>query len=266
MPSPPLIAFAHVGKSFAGGRGAQPVLAVDDVSLEVAEGEFLAVVGGSGSGKTTLLRLANRLIEVDRGSITVEGEDISAADPVALRRRIGYVFQSGGLFPHFSVAGNIGITPKLLGAPAAAIAARVDELLDLVRLDRVQYRDRFPHELSGGQRQRVGVARALAARPRIMLMDEPFGALDPLTRDALGDDFRDLHRKLGLTTIMITHDMTEAILLADRIAVMRGGRLLAQGTPSQLSESRDAYVGELLRTPRRQAERISMLLPRDGAA
>jgi osmoprotectant transport system ATP-binding protein len=150
--------------------------------------------------------------------------------------------------------------------PAAEIASGVDELLDLVRLDRAQYRDRFPHELSGGQRQRVGVARALAARPKIVLMDEPFGALDPLTRDALGDDYRALHRKLGLTTVMITHDMTEAILLADRIAVMRAGRLLAQGTPLQLSESDDAYVGELLRTPRRQAERLAALLPRDGAA
>ena len=137
-----------------------------------------------------------------------------------------------------SVAGNIGITPKLLGAPAAEIAARVDELLDLVRLDRAQHRDRFPHELSGGQRQRVGVARALAAKPRIVLMDEPFGALDPLTRDALGDDYRALHSKLGLTTVMITHDMTEAMLLADRVAVMRGGRLLAQGTPAELSRQR----------------------------
>ena len=264
--APPLIAFAHVGKSFDGGRGAQPVLAVDDVSLEVAGGEFLAIVGGSGSGKTTLLRLANRLIEADQGHITIEGEDVRAVDPVSLRRRIGYVFQSGGLFPHLSVAGNIGITPKLLGRPAAEISARVDELLDLVRLDRGEYRDRFPHELSGGQRQRVGVARALAARPRIVLMDEPFGALDPLTRDALGDDFRDLHRKLGLTTVMITHDMTEAILLADRIAVMRAGRLLAEGTPADLAKSSDAYVGELLRTPRRQAERLNQLLPRDGAA
>jgi osmoprotectant transport system ATP-binding protein len=142
----------------------------------------------------------------------------------------------------------------------------VDELLDLVRLDCTRYRDRFPHELSGGQRQRVGVARALAARPKIVLMDEPFGALDPLTRDALGDDYRDLHRKLGLTTVMITHDMTEAILLADRVAVMHGGKLLAQGTPAQLSQSGDPYVGELLRTPRRQAERLNELLPRDGAA
>jgi osmoprotectant transport system ATP-binding protein len=262
MPSPPRIAFAHVSKSFDGGR----VKAVDDVSLEVADGEFLAIVGGSGSGKTTLLRLANRLIEADSGHITVEGEDVRAVDPVALRRRIGYVFQSGALFPHISVAGNIGITPKLLGKPATEISARVDELLDLVRLDRGAYRDRYPHELSGGQRQRVGVARALAARPKIVLMDEPFGALDPLTRDALGDDFRDLHRKLGLTTVMITHDMTEAILLADRVAVMRGGKLLAQGTPAQLSGSGDAYVGELLRTPRRQAERLNVLLPRDGAA
>jgi osmoprotectant transport system ATP-binding protein len=266
MQTTPLIAFAHVGKSFDGGRGAERILAVDDVSLDVAEGEFLAIVGGSGSGKTTLLRLANRLIDADSGSITVEGEDVRATDPVRLRRRIGYVFQSGGLFPHMSVADNIGITPKLLGWPVAEIASRVDELLDLVRLDRAQHRDRLPHELSGGQRQRVGVARALAAKPRIVLMDEPFGALDPLTRDALGDDYRALHRKLGLTTIMITHDMTEAILLADRVAVMRAGKLLAQGTPEQLSNSDDAYVGELLRTPRRQAERLAVLLPRDGAA
>ena len=262
MAAPALIAFAHVGKSFDGGH----IRAVDDVSLDVAEGEFLAIVGGSGSGKTTLLRLANRLIDADSGSITVEGEDVRAVDAVSLRRRIGYVFQSGGLFPHMSVADNIGITPKLLGAPAAEIAARVDELLDLVRLDRAQHRDRLPHELSGGQRQRVGVARALAARPRIVLMDEPFGALDPLTRDALGDDYRALHTKLGLTTVMITHDMTEAILLADRVAVMRTGRLLALGTPSELSDCADAYVGELLQTPRRQAARLKVLLPRDGEA
>ncbi|UGY16420.1 ATP-binding cassette domain-containing protein [Bradyrhizobium septentrionale] len=262
MPATPLIAYAHVGKSFDDGR----VVAVDDVSLDVAEGEFLAVVGGSGSGKTTLLRLANRLIEVDRGKIAVEGEDVSRIDPILLRRRIGYVFQSGGLFPHLTVAGNIGITPKLLGWPQPEISARIDELLDLVRLDRSQYRDRLPHELSGGQRQRVGVARALAAKPRIVLMDEPFGALDPLTRDALGDDYRTLHRELGLTTVMITHDMTEALLLADRVAVMHGGRLLALGTPAELTASTDGYVGELMRTPRRQAERLGALLPRDGTA
>jgi osmoprotectant transport system ATP-binding protein len=259
---PPLIAFAHVGKSFDGGR----VKAVDDVTLEVAAGEFLAIVGGSGSGKTTLLRLANRLIEADSGSITVQGEDVRALDAVSLRRRIGYVFQSGGLFPHISVAANIGITPRLMGTPAAEISARVDELLDLVRLDRAQYRDRFPHELSGGQRQRVGVARALAAGPRIVLMDEPFGALDPITRDALGDDYRSLHNKLGLTTVMITHDITEAILLADRVAVMRAGRLMALGTPAELSNSDEGYVSELLRTPRRQADRLRVLLPREAGA
>src|ERR1700716_553302 len=150
----PLIAFAHVGKSFDGGD----VRAVDDVALGVAEGEFLAIVGGSGSGKTTLLRLANRLIDADSGSITIEGEDVRAVDPIRLRRRIGYVFQSGGLFPHMSVADNIGITPKLLGTAAAEISARVDELYDLLRADRAQHRDRFPHQLSGGQRQRLGFA------------------------------------------------------------------------------------------------------------
>jgi osmoprotectant transport system ATP-binding protein len=259
MPSPPLIAYADVSKVFAGD-----VVAVDRVSLEVGKGELLAIVGGSGSGKTTLLRLANRLIEADGGRITVEGEDVRALDPVALRRRIGYVFQSGALFPHLSVAANIGITPKLLGWPAAEIAARVDELIALVRLDAV-HRDRLPHELSGGQRQRVGVARALAAKPQIVLMDEPFGALDPLTRDALRDDYRALHDKLALTTVLITHDMAEALLLADRIAVMRAGKLLALGTPAELSKNGDAYVAELLHTPRREAERLNALLPRDGA-
>jgi osmoprotectant transport system ATP-binding protein len=219
MPTTPLIAYAHVGKTFDGGR----VLAVDDVSLEVAEGEFLAIVGGSGSGKTTLLRLANRLIEADAGTITVEGEDVRSVDPILLRRRIGYVFQSGGLFPHLSVANNIGITPKLLGTPSAEISARVDELLDLVRLDRAQYRDRLPHELSGGQRQRVGVARALAARPRIVLMDEPFGALDAQTREVLQREVDRIWRATGCTIVFVTHDIWEAILLADRIVTMTAG-------------------------------------------
>jgi len=264
MPTQPLIAYSDVSKIFA-GRGEDRVVAVDHVSLEVAAGEFLAIVGTSGSGKTTLLRLANRLTEADQGTISVEGEDVRALDPVALRRRIGYVFQSGGLFPHMSVAANVGITPKLLGWRPDAIAARSDELLDLVRLDG-NHRDRLPHELSGGQRQRVGVARALAAKPNIVLMDEPFGALDPLTRDALRDDYRALHERLTLTTVMITHDMAEALLLADRIAVMHAGKLLALGTPAGLSKSADAYVADLLRTPRREAERLNALLPKDGAA
>ena len=214
------------------------MVAVDDVSLDVAEGEFLAIVGGSGSGKTTLLRLANRLIEADSGTITVEGEDVRSVDPIGLRRRIGYVFQSGGLFPHLSVAGNIGITPKLLGTPAAEIAARVDELLDLVRLDRAQYRDRLPHELSGGQRQRVGVARALAARPRIVLMDEPFGALDPL-------DPRCARRRFSRAAPQARadhrhdhprHDGSDPARRPHRGDARR--KLLAQGTPAELSEQR----------------------------
>jgi osmoprotectant transport system ATP-binding protein len=254
------IAYENVSKSFEHGR----VTALDNVSLDVAAGEFLAVVGGSGSGKTTLLRLANRLIAPDNGTVRVQGDDISDLDPIALRRSIGYVFQSGGLFPHMTVAENIGITPRLLGTSAQEISARVDELIDLVRLDR-SHRNRFPHELSGGQRQRVGVARALAAKPKIVLMDEPFGALDPLTRDALGADYRALHRSLGLTTVMITHDMAEALLLADRVAVMRAGHLVAQGTAQDLSRTGDAYVRELLDTPRRQAERLQELLPKGAA-
>ena len=266
MPVTPPISYVHVSKRFGDGHAGNGVVAVDDVSLDIAPGEFLAIVGGSGSGKTTLLRLANRLIDADEGTVMVEGEDVRSVEPAGLRRRIGYVFQSGGLFPHMSIAENIGITPKLLGVPPAEIAARVNELMELVRLDRGSHGDRPPSELSGGQRQRVGVARALAAKPRIVLMDEPFGALDPLTRDALGEEYRALHRELALTTVMITHDMTEALLLADRIAVMHVGRLLAVESPAGLSACDEPYVVELLRAPRRQAERVNALLPGAGAA
>lgn len=250
------IVYTEVSKAFDHGR----VRAVDDVSLNVPRGECLAVVGGSGSGKTTLLRLANRLLDADRGRVEVDGTDVRNVNPVALRRSIGYVFQNGGLFPHQTVAENIGITPVLLGIAPAKIASRVDELLALVRLEPTKYRERYPKELSGGERQRVSVARALAARPSIVLMDEPFGALDPLTRDALGEDYLRLHRELNLTTVLITHDMTEAMLLADRIAVMREGRLLGQGTPQQLDRIGDPYIGRLLDTPRRQTEKLRTLL------
>ena len=233
---------------------------LDGVSIDVGEHEFLAVVGPSGSGKTTLLRLINRLIDPSAGTVRVDGEDVRTVDPIALRRRIGYVFQGIGLFPHMTVAENIGITPLLLGRESDAIARRVDELIDLVRLDRTTHRQRFPHELSGGERQRVGVARALAANPRIVLMDEPFGALDPLTRDALSEDYRRLHDKLGLTSVMITHDMLEALLLADRIAVLRDGRLVAEGTPDALmAHTENDFVSELMQTPRRHAERLNAL-------
>src|SRR4051795_8420445 len=261
MTSAPLIELHRVSKSFDGGRG----FAVNDLSLTINRGSLIALVGASGSGKTTTCKFINRLIDPDAGEVRIDGRNVASIPPAELRRGIGYVFQGIGLFPHMRVGENIGITPQLLRWPRADIEARTAELLDLVGLPQT-YASRFPDALSGGERQRVGVARALAARPRIVLMDEPFGALDPLTRDALGDDYRSLHSKLGLTTVMITHDMTEAILLADRVGVMRGGRLLAQGTPAELSNTHDAYVGELLRTPRRQAERLNMLLRRNGAA
>jgi len=240
--------------------------ALGGVSLTVAKGEFLAVVGASGSGKTTLLRLANRLTDPTAGTVRFAGADVQTIDAVSLRRRIGYVFQGIGLFPHMTVAENIAITLRLLGVDLRDRSQRADELLDLVRLNRAEFRHRFPHELSGGQRQRVGVARAIAAKPEIVLMDEPFGALDPLTRDALGQNYRELHTTLGLTTVLVTHDIVEALLLGDRIAVMDHGKLLAHDTPHALMQSRDAGVRALMQTPRRQTERLAALLEQGGAA
>ena len=236
--------------------------ALDSISLAIPPRQFVAIVGPSGSGKSTLLRMINKLDSPDAGSVRVENEDVAQADAVPLRRRIGYVFQGVGLFPHMTVAENIGITPRLLGWPADQIHERVDELLDLVRLAPEIFRQRMPHQLSGGQRQRIGVARAVAAKPRIMLMDEPFGALDPITRDSLTQDYRSLHDSLALTTIMVTHDMTEALLLADRIVVMRGGRIVAEGPPDKLMDNRDPFVSEMLETPLRQAERLQALRQR----
>ena len=238
--------------------GAQQALA--GVSLSVTPGEFTALVGGSGSGKTTLLKTINRLIAPDAGRVRVAGEDAASLPPHLLRRRIGYVFQEIGLFPHLTVEENIGVTPRLLGWDRARIAERVRTLLDLVALPR-EVAARAPAELSGGQRQRVGVARALAAEPQIMLMDEPFGALDPLTRDQLGADYRGLHDRLGLTTLMVTHDMAEAVLLADRVVVLAAGRILADGAPADLlASATDPQVRALLEAPKRQAERLSAKL------
>jgi osmoprotectant transport system ATP-binding protein len=231
-------------------------LALDGVGLSVPRGAFVALVGGSGSGKTTLLKTINGLISPDTGRVAVEGEDVAAVAPALLRRRIGYAFQEVGLFPHLTVGENIAITPRLLGWDRDRISARVAELLELVALP-PEVAQRAPSALSGGQRQRVGVARALAAQPRIVLMDEPFGALDPVIRDALGADVRALHDRLGLTTVMVTHDMAEAILLADRIVVLEGGRILADGAPAELlARSDDPQVLALLDAPRRQAERL----------
>jgi osmoprotectant transport system ATP-binding protein len=256
----PAIELSNLSKSFDGGRSH----AVEAVSLTVAAGAFIALVGGSGSGKTTTLKAINGLVTPDSGEVRIEGRPIGDLAPHLLRRRIGYVFQEIGLFPHLTVAENIAITPRLLGRPKAELAARVDELLDLVSLPR-SFAGRAPAALSGGQRQRVGVARALAAAPRIMLMDEPFGALDPVTRDDLGTEYRRLHDALGLTTVMVTHDVTEAVLLADRIVVMDKGRIRADGAPAVLLSDPDPQVRSLIETPRRQAERVRARLERaDG--
>lgn len=253
---PALIEIDRLWKSFDRGR----TFAVQDVSLTVEAGSFLAMVGASGSGKTTTLKAINRLIEPERGEIRIEGAGVASQDAAELRRRIGYVFQGIGLFPHMSIAENIGITPQLLGWPRAKIASRTREVLELVGLPQ-GYASRFPDMLSGGERQRVALARAIAAGPRIVLMDEPFGALDPITRDAIGSAYRALHDALGLTTIMVTHDVLEAVLLADRIAVMQGGRVLAHGTPRTLmSKQADPAVAALLGMPQRQAERVRAVL------
>jgi len=233
--------------------------AVDGVSLEVKKGELLALVGGSGCGKTTTLKMINRLIEPSSGRILIDGEDVSRLRPFELRRRIGYVFQRIGLFPHLTIAENVTVPLTLAVWKKADIAARVTELLELVELDPA-LRNRFPNELSGGQQQRVGVARALAARPKLMLLDEPFGALDPITRDRLGSVLTRIKQELELTAILVTHDMLEALLLADRIAVMRTGRLIQVGTPDELlSKPADRYVVELLEMPRRQARALDQL-------
>lgn len=257
-----MISLQSVTKSFDDGTA----FAIRDVSFAVPAGSFVAIVGGSGSGKTTTLKTINRLIDPDAGTVSVGGNPVDAIEPHALRRRIGYVFQGIGLFPHMTVAGNIGITPQLLGWDAAVIRERTLELLDLVDLPR-EFSARMPAELSGGQRQRVGVARALAARPSIMLMDEPFGALDPLTRDALGTSYRQLHEQMQLTTLMVTHDVMEAVLLADRILVMRGGRIVADGAPRDLlRHPPDAEVRTLMDMPRRQSARVQSLLENGSAA
>ncbi|HZT82587.1 MAG TPA: ABC transporter ATP-binding protein [Gemmataceae bacterium] len=262
-----MIVLTNVHKSYDGGA----TYAVRDVSLKVEEGQMLVLLGTTGCGKTTTLKMINRLIDPTAGSVEVNGQDVRAADPVQLRRTIGYVVQGNGLFPHLTVADNIAVVPKLLGWPADRIRRRVDELLEMVRLPR-DFRSKLPRQLSGGQQQRVGFARALAARPRLMLLDEPFGALDPLTRDALREDFLKVRKELGLTAVMVTHDMTEALLSADVIAVMRGvevekdgrkrseGRLVRLGTPHELlTDPGEPFVEELMSVPRHQAAKVAEL-------
>ena len=250
-----MIEFQHLTKQY-GER-----VAVRDLSLTVAEGELLVLLGGSGSGKTTTLKMINRLIEPSAGSVLVDGRDVAELASHDLRRRIGYAFQQVGLFPHMTVGENVGVTPALLGWTEDTIRRRVDELLALVELDPDETRDRRPDQLSGGQQQRVGVARALAARPRLMLLDEPFGALDPLTRHRLQESFVRIRRELGLTVVFVTHDMVEALVLGDRIAVLQAGHLVQIGTPRTLMrEPTNDYVRQLLDTPRRDARLVESLL------
>lgn len=235
-------------------------VAVRDLSLDVRAGELLVLLGTSGCGKTTTLKMINRLVEPTAGTVLIDGRPHAAVAPVELRRSIGYVFQGIGLFPHMTVGENIGIVPRLKGWEPARRTRRIEELLRLVNLPAAS-KDRKPAALSGGQQQRVGVARALAAEPAMMLMDEPFGALDPLTRAALQEEYQAIRTRLNITTIFVTHDMTEALLLGDRIAVMDEGRLIQTGTPRELlTDPTNAYVERLMTTPRTQAEQLDRLM------
>jgi osmoprotectant transport system ATP-binding protein len=225
------IVFNKVTKSYNNGQ-----IAVDDLSLSVQEGETLVLIGTSGCGKTTTLKMINRLIETSKGEIFIDGENILDENPIELRRKIGYVIQSIGLFPHMTTGKNIGVIPELMKWPKEKIATRIDELLSMVGLEPEIYRDRFPAELSGGQQQRIGFARALAADPPIILMDEPFGALDPITREQIQNEFLSLLHRIKKTIVFVTHDIFEAVRIADRIALMDRGKILQMGMSKEIIE------------------------------
>jgi osmoprotectant transport system ATP-binding protein len=239
---------------------------IDDLSLRIEDGEFFVLVGPSGSGKSTLLRTVNRLVPIDGGTVRVDGDDVSTRDVEGLRRGIGYAIQSVGLFPHRTVGENIATVPRLLGWSDADIAARVAELLEMLRLDEHGTADRYPGTLSGGQQQRVGVARALAARPRIVLMDEPFGALDPLTRESLQHSVKAIQRDSGTTILFVTHDMDEAFGLGDRVALMLDGKVAQVGTPLQLiREPADERVREFVGGTRARLRELAVRSVRESA-
>jgi osmoprotectant transport system ATP-binding protein len=236
-----MIELQHVSKGY-GSR-----LAVDDLTLRIEPGEFVVLIGPSGSGKSTTLRMINRLVDFDRGSILFGGQDIRTLQAETLRRRMGYAIQSVGLFPHWTVEKNIGTVPRLLGWPAAQIQHRVQELLELLQLEPALFAKRYPDELSGGQQQRVGVARALAAKPEVLLMDEPFGALDPVTRIVLQRALKRIQALSGTTVVLVTHDIDEALFLASRIVLFQDGRVVQDGSPLQLlSQPANDFVTDFL--------------------
>ena len=260
-----MIRFEHVVKRFPGG-----VEAVSDLSLEIAEGETVVFLGTSGSGKTTTMKMVNRLIEPTSGRILVEGTDVMQLDPIALRRKIGYAIQHIGLFPHMSVAENIAVVPRLLKWTKDRIDQRVDQLLAMVGLEPNDFRDRYPSQLSGGQKQRIGVVRALAADPPIILMDEPFGALDPITRDQLQNEFLELESEIRKTIVFVTHDVFEAVKMGDRIALMDGGRIEQLAPPAELVEKpANEFVDQFLGQQRFQlslvTRTIESILPEDAS-
>jgi len=249
-----LIILWHVCKTYPNG-----VKAVDDLSIEIAEGETLVLLGTSGSGKTTTMKMINRLIETTSGEILIDGRDIRRQDPIQLRRKIGYAIQHIGLFPHMTVAENIAVVPKLLGWAVGRIDKQITALLTMVGLEHGEFRDRYPVQLSGGQRQRVGVARTLAADPPIILMDEPFGALDPITREQLQNEFIELQSEIKKTIIFVTHDVFEAVKMGDRIALIDSGRLQQLDTPGKLVESpANSFVAQFLGQHRFQLSLLTM--------
>ena len=265
-----MITMEHVTKRYT-ERGPA---SVDDLSIVVPEGTTTALIGPSGCGKTTTMRMINRLIDATEGKIIVNGEDITRVDPVKLRRHIGYVIQQVGLFPHMTIAQNIAAVPKLLGWTEAKIKSRTEELLHLVGLDPQEMLKRYPRQLSGGQRQRIGVARALAADPPVLLMDEPFGAIDPIARTRLQDEFRQILQRVRKTVVLVTHDLDEAIRLGDRIAIMKSGKIVQYDTPDTvLSHPADAFVENFVGIDR-AIKRLSLFtvsdamntgVPREGA-
>lgn len=247
----PVIQYKDVCKKFEGSSK----YAVDHVSAEIEGGEFITILGSSGCGKTTLLKLTNRLYDPDGGQIVVEGDDISTVDPVELRRRLGYVIQQVGLFPHMSVRDNITVIPSLMKWNKRRMEERADELLRLVGLEPAEFRDRYPHQLSGGQQQRIGLARALVLDPDIMLLDEPFGAIDAITRLNLQNELLRIHGGLGKTFLFVTHDINEAFKLGNRVMVMNEGRLLQFDEPSEIvRHPADAFVQSLVESARAQEE------------